>query len=173
MSIAATDAYTLGSLDTAPGGNGTRILAAAFTLDQDISDASFHSVTADGVITNTGGNAVLTQPTSNGFGGNFTFEVPIQTADTAEEFVITFGDVGTTARTASALQMDIVAATVSCVQLDDTILKPALVGVTSCIGNQIKFAFLNVDPDFATDTAIANGDNLIFNIIAFAQPVHA
>jgi len=173
MAIANTDAYTLGGLDTAPGGNGMRVLAASFSIDQDVSHASFHGVSPDGVITNTGGNAVLTQPATSGFGGNFTFEVPIQNADTQEEFVLTFDDVGTTARTGSALSMNIVAATVSCVQNDAGVLKPALVGVTSCSGNQIKIAFLNVDPDFQTDTAIVDGDDLIWNIIAFAQPVHA
>ena len=172
MASSNTDAYTLGGLDSAPGGNGMRVLAAAFLLDQDISDASVHSVTADGVITNTGGNAALTQPATSGFGGNFTFEVPIQTADTQEEFVLTFNDVGTTARTADTGQMNIVAATVSCVQNDGGVLKPALVGVTSCTGNQIKIAFLNVDPDFQTNTAVADGDDLVWNIIAFAQPVH-
>jgi hypothetical protein len=100
-------------------------------------------------------------------------ETPVVTDDAVHDLILTFGDVGTTARTASAAQMSIMAATANVFLNDADGTNVAVVAaVHSISGNQLKIAIGEKTVNGA-DVPIVNTDKVVINVIAFAKPVHA
>lgn len=164
MALSNLEGCTIGGLDEGRGHN-TRILAFKGTVTADISATSVHSVTKDGVVTDTSaGDATL----SLGYGHGLTLEIPALAADAPAVATLTFGQVSTTGPTADSQHMNIQVASVNVVNVTasgDDIVLPA--GVSSISGDQIEITIGDAT-DGGVNVDIADSDQLVFNVIAFA-----
>jgi hypothetical protein len=172
MALSNLEGCTIGGLDEGRGHN-TRILAmnAKITFT-DVSDgAGILSVDMDGTVTNTvtGDAMALTV----GFGHGYTLEVPtFASADFGNTFQLTFGVAQTTAPTPSSEQFEIKVAHVTATFIDGSANLALPVGVHDISGNQIQFTIGDATNEATTNLAVADGDDIVLNVIAYAQPAN-
>ena len=176
MALSNIEGCTIGGLDEGRGHN-PRIFAIRGTVTLDVSEVAIHSVDMDGVVTTTQEDSSGVAAMTVAQGSGFTLEIPAVTTNAGflgADIELTFGDVGTTARTPSSDQFTIGACIAQCfVNNGGNDDQPVAVAMKSTSGNQVVLTLGDLMDDSAADgtTAVAaDSDTLTFNIIAFAIP---
>jgi hypothetical protein len=184
MAIDATSGFTLGGLDSAPGGNSARIAVLQFTLEfQEQTDVGY-TVREDGVVTTAVGTNAATGDLTVTTGGGFTLKqlAGSATGDVKAEYLVSFGDIATTYLTMGAdttQNITVVGAHVS-VGADlgggTDVDAVCPVAVHTISGN--SFAFSVGQPATAPDQIAATNDftdettDLVVSIMAFIKPTN-
>lgn len=171
MALSNIEGCTIGGLDEGRGSNA-RILAfsGVVTFGTNVTDTCVHSVNLDGTVTDTNAGSA-THALALTYGNGLTLETPAITDDDESTFKLTFGQVSTTAVTASSDQLDIQVAHVS-IGLTDTSASdflPLPAAVKTVSGNQVQFSIGELTVNGA-DVVIAATDKVHIQVIAYAFP---
>ena len=184
MAIDATSGFTLGGLDSAPGGNSARIALLQFTLEFNAATDIGYTVREDGVVTTAVGTGAATADLTMTTGGGFTLKQTVgsATADMKAEYIVSFGDTNITYATMGAdttQNITVVGAQVS-VGADlgggTDVDAVCPVAVSAFSGN--SFTFSVGHPATVSDGAADLNDftagttDLIVSIVAFLQPTN-
>jgi hypothetical protein len=190
MAIDATSGFTLGGLDSAPGGNSARIALLQFTLEFNAAVDIGYTVREDGVVTTAVGTGAATADLTMTTGGGFTLKQTVgdAAADVKAEYIVSFGDIAETYATMGAdttqnitvvgahvsVGADLGGATGDPLVYDVDAVCP--VAVSAFSGN--SFTFSVGHPATVSDGAADLNDftagttDLVVSIVAFLQPTN-
>ena len=174
MALSNLEGCTVGGLDEGRGHN-SRIMgfAGKVTLGTNITGTCVHSVTKDGVVTDTNSGSA-THALAVEFGKGLTLEVPAITDDDESLFKLTFGEVSTTAVTASTSDMNLQFALVNIGIEDESLTGDDFNAIPACVksvsGNQVVFTLGEYTINGA-DVEIVHTDILYIRVMAFGTPV--
>tara|TARA_B100000287_G_scaffold57590_1_gene50692 strand:+ start:1421 stop:1948 length:528 start_codon:yes stop_codon:yes gene_type:complete len=174
MALSNLEGSTIGGLDEGRGHNA-RILAfqGRVTLAGAItgSDTVVHSVDMDGNVTDTDSGSA-THSLAVDFGHGLTLETPGIVDNDEVTFKLTFGEVSTTAVTASSENLDIKFAQV-CIGVANaggtSDFLPVPAAIKSVSGNQVQFSMGEITVNGA-NTAIVVSDVIHISVMAIAMP---